>query len=178
MKNSIVAKVYAQAVVKLAEEKSCPIFSDITAIIDLLNHSPMLEQVLFLKVFTEIEKNQILNDVLVKLEINQLTKNFLLFLLAEKRLSLLPQIYKELITIEDASKGFMKVYVEGPLDQLELKAQASLEKYLLEKLGYKSSITYKKNEKISAGYQVSAGDYLLDATLKTQLNSFKNTFFE
>lgn len=80
--------------------------------------------------------------------------------------------------IEDASKGFMKVTVEGSQEELDSQAKNAIEKYLQVKLNLKSDISYKKNDQISAGYKVVAGDNLLDATLKTQLNNFKNTFFE
>lgn len=178
MKNSIVAKTYAQAVVQIAKEQNCPIFDEVAGFIGLLNRSSDLESILFLNVFTHEEKKQILDDVFAKLELNNITKNFLTFLLAEKRLPLLPQIYKELIVIEDASKGFMKVTVEGSQEELDSQAKNAIEKYLQVKLNLKSDISYKKNDQISAGYKVVAGDNLLDATLKTQLNNFKNTFFE
>lgn len=178
MKNSIIAKTYALAVVKISEEKKFSIFEEIAGFIEILNKSSDLENILFLNVFTYEEKQQVLNDLFAKINLNSVTQNFLTFLLIEKRLPLLPQIYKELIVIDDASKGFMKVNVEGSQQELDLQAKTSIEKYLLEKLKLKSEIHYKKNDQISAGYKVIAGDNLLDATLKTQLNNFKNTFFE
>jgi F-type H+-transporting ATPase subunit delta len=178
MKNSIIAKTYAQAVVKIAEEQNCSVFDEVAGFVGLLNKASDLESILFLNVFTFEEKKQILEDVFTKINLHKITQNFLTFLLNEKRLPLLPQIYKELIVIEDASKGFMKVNVEGSQDELDLQAKNAIEKYLQEKLNLKSDISYKKNDQISAGYKVVAGDNLLDATLKTQLNNFKNTFFE
>ncbi len=178
MKNSVIAKTYAQAVVQIAKENAAPIFSEVASFIDLLNKSSDLENVLFLNVFMFDEKKQILEDLFKVLKLNHITQNFLTFLLNEKRLPLLPQIYKELIVIEDAAKGFMAVRVEGSQEQLDASAKAAIEKYLLEKLNLKSHIDYKQNDQISAGYKVVAGDNLLDATLKTQLNNFKETFFE
>lgn len=178
MKNSIIAKTYANAVVKLSEEQNCPIFAEIAGFVEMLNKSNPLENVLFLNVFTQEEKKQVLEDLMSKLNFHDLTKSFLSFLLTEKRLPLLPQIYKELIVIEDASKGFMKVHVEGSQETLDAEAKSSIEKYLEQKLKFKSDISYKMNNKISAGYKIVAGDNLLDATLKTQLSNFKNTFFE
>lgn len=178
MKNSIIAKTYAQAVVQLSQDQNCPIFAEVSGFIELLNNSSDLENVLFLNVFMLEEKKQVLEDLFKSLKLHVVTQNFLAFLLNENRLSLLPQIYKELIVIEDASKGFMAVTVEGSQESLDQAARDSIEKYLLEKLQLKSNITYKKNNNISAGYKVVAGDNLLDATLKTQLNNFKNTFFE
>jgi len=178
MKNSVIAKTYAQAVVQIAKEQNCPIFDEVAGFIELLNKSSDLENLLFLNVFVYEEKKQVLDELFKSLKLHAVTQNFLTFLLNEKRLPLLPQIYKELIVIEDANKGFISVKVEGSQDELDAQAKSSIESYLLSKLNLKSNISYKKNDQISAGYKVVAGDNLLDATLKTQLNSFKNTFFE
>ena len=178
MKNGIIAKTYAQAIVKIAEEQKAPIFNDVATFVELINKSSDLENVLFLSVFTQEEKKSILEELFQKLPIHEVVKSFLSFLLQEKRLPLLPQIYKELIVIEDAAKGFMKVTVEGSQEILDVAAKAAIEKYLQDKLNLKSDISYKKSDSISAGYKVVAGDNLLDATLKTQLNNFKDSFFE
>lgn len=58
MKNSIVAKTYAQAVVQIAKEQNCPIFDEVAGFIGLLNRSSDLESILFLNVFTHEEKNK------------------------------------------------------------------------------------------------------------------------
>lgn len=178
MKNSIVAKTYALAVAGVSEKTKAPIFDEVAKFIDLLNKNQNLEQVLFLNVFTEEEKTNVLKDIFEKMESSELLKNFFQFLIQEKRIGLLPQIYKELVVIEDSAKGFLKVSVEGSQQELDKSAQKSIEEYLHKKLNLKSHVSYKKNENISAGYKVTAGDYLLDATLKTQLNNFKNGFFE
>lgn len=178
MKNAIVAKTYALAVSDVSKNVKAPIFDEVASFIEMLNTSSVLENVLFLSVFTVEEKINVLKDVFQKTNYSELMNNFLIFLIQEKRIGLLPQIYKELIVIEDAVKGFLKVDIEGSQNDLDKIAQSKIEEYLHKKLNLKSQVKYKKNENISAGYKVTAGDYLLDATLSTQLNNFKNNFFE
>jgi len=178
MKNSEIAKVYAVAAADMAKDASAPIFKEIADFVGLLNSSTNLENILFLNVFHEEEKIGVLQEVLEKCNFHALTKNFLLFILKQQRLGLIPQIYKELTVMEDAMKGFIKTTVEGPLDELEQDVKSDVESFLFKKLNKTPVITYKKNDSISAGYKVSAGDYLLDATLKTQLQEFKKSFFQ
>ena len=113
MKEQIIAKAYAQSIVELGVELKLDLVSDLTKLTEVINKNNDLETVLFLDVFTVEEKLGVLNDVMKKLGLNQMTINFMQFLVQEKRLGLMPMIFKNVIVIDDHNKGFLRGAIEG-----------------------------------------------------------------
>jgi F-type H+-transporting ATPase subunit delta len=95
------------------------------------------------------------------------------FLLHEKRISLLPLIYKDIIVLDDHKKGFMRGFIEGSEDSVSSEVEKQLVDYLRSKLGFEPKLQYKKNDNITGGYRVTVEDLQLDATIDNQLNKLK-----
>jgi len=175
MKNTDIAKVYSKALSELGKEVNQDVYLEIAALIKLLNENEKLELVLFLNVFSAGEKEAVLKDVLAACGFSDLFKNFLNYLLKENRLSILPQIYKEMITLEDSERGFIKVSVEGRETSLNTEAKQLIEKMLTDKLKQELEITYKQVSNITSGFKISAGEFMVDASIESQLNAFKKS---
>ena len=86
MKEQIIAKAYAQSIVELGVDLKLDLVSDLTKLTEVINKNNDLETVLFLDVFTAEEKLGVLNDVMKKLGLQQMTMNFMQFLVQEQRL--------------------------------------------------------------------------------------------
>ena len=174
MKESIVAKAYASSIYKLGDELNIDVTKELTDLTILINENNNLETVMFLDVFTIEEKTAVINDVLSKMDASSLIKNIIGFLLQEKRLGILPLIFKEVTVLDDHKKGFLRGVIEGREEKIPEDIKAQLVSYLKTKVRSEPVLSYKQNEKLTAGYRVTVEDLQLDATLDNQLNKLKS----
>jgi len=175
MKEQIIAKAYAQSLVELSEENKLDLAEELTKLTETINKSNDLERVLFLEVFTAEEKLSVLDVIMAKLSLSQLTKNFMHFLVQEKRIGLMPMIFKNVIVIDDHKKGFLRGTIEGSEESIPADVKEKLKSYLKSKLGKEPVLEYSQNGNISAGYRVTVEDLMLDASLENQLEKFKES---
>jgi len=175
MKEQVIAKAYAQSLVELGDELKIDLASELTKLNETINKSNDLETLLFLEVFTSEEKISVLDEVLAKLNMSQITKNFLHFLIQEKRIGLMPMIYKNVIVVDDHRKGFLRGSIEGSEDSIPADVKEKLKSYLFQKLGKAAILEYTKNEEVTAGYKVTVEDLQLDASIENQLEKFKES---
>jgi F-type H+-transporting ATPase subunit delta len=175
VKEQIISKAYAQSLVELSEELKLDLAQELTTLTETINKSNNLETLLFLDVFTNEEKWSVLEVVATKLSLSSTTKNFLNFLIQEKRIGLLPMIFKDVIVIDDHKKGFLRGTIEGREDQIPDDVKNNLKTYLQKKLGKETVLNYVKSDSMSAGYRVTVEDLQLDASLENQLEKFKDS---
>ena len=175
MKEQIVAKAYAQSLIELAKEANVDAAKELTDLNVLINKNNDLENLLFLDVFTIEEKEEVLKEILSKLGLSSIVKNFVNFLVNEKRIGIFPLIFKEVIVIDDHNKGFLRGTIEGSDSDVTPEFKTKMVTYLKEKLGITTELTYVKNDDITAGYRVTVEDLQLDASLDNQLNKFKDS---
>jgi len=175
MKEQIIAKAYAQSVVELGVELKLDLVSELTKLTEAINKSNDLETLLFLDVFTVEEKLSVLNVVMSKLGLSQVTVNFMQFLVTEKRVGLMPMIFKNVIVIDDNNKGFLRGTIEGSEVSIPSDVKEKLKTYLKQKMGKEPILNYQKSENVTAGYRVTVGDLQLDASLENQLEKFKDS---
>jgi F-type H+-transporting ATPase subunit delta len=174
MKSQTIAKVYAKSIVELSEG-SVDIAKELTDLNILINNSNNLENVLFSEVFTIEEKSDILNTIVNKLELSELVKRFLVFLLDEKRFNIFPLIYKEVIVLDDNKRGFLRGVLEGAEASIDPSIKEKLSSYLKDRLNKKTELNYKQSSEITAGYRMTVDDLQLDASLENQLEQFKHS---
>ena len=175
MKELIVAKSYAQAIIKLGDEKGVDVADEFTRLNVVINESNALENLMFLDVFTVEEKNDVLSIVSEKLKLSPIVKNFVLFLLQEKRIHIFPLIFKEIIVLDDHKRGFLRGKIEGTDEKIADEVKVKIKNYIEKRTGQKTSLDYCQNENVTAGYKVTVEDLQLDASLDNQLNKFKET---
>jgi len=175
MKEQIVSKAYAQSIIELCEDQKVDVADELTKLTEVINKCNDLETLLFLDVFTAEEKTVVLNDVVSKLGLSSIVKNFLNFLIQEKRMGILPLIFKDVIVIDDHKKGFLRGVIEGSEDEVSTEFKDKMTAYLKEKLGTNAVLEYKKSEKLTAGYKVTVEDLQLDASLDNQLDKLKDS---
>ncbi len=175
MKEKEISKVYAQALRSIGKESNIDVTNELVKFNSALNTSNELEQIMFLDAFSDGEKLGVFESLSSKLNLNNTVSNFIKYLINEKRISLINQIYKEVVVIEDEEKGFLNGTVEGFGNSIDDSTKQKLISHLEKKLNKKINLEYKKNEKITAGYRVAVGDYLMDATLDNQFEEFKKT---
>jgi F-type H+-transporting ATPase subunit delta len=175
MKEQNISKAYAHSIVELAAELKLDLVKELTTLTEVINKNNDLETLLFLEVFTAEEKLGVLNDVMKKLGLSQITMNFMQFLILEKRIGLMPVIFKDVIVLDDHNKGFLRGTIEGSEEAIPADIKEKLKSYLKTKLGREPILEYKKSNNVSAGYRVTVEDLQLDASLENQLEKFKDS---
>jgi F-type H+-transporting ATPase subunit delta len=175
MKEQAVARVYAKSLLELGDEKNVKIADELTKLTEVINKSNDLENVMFLDLFTLEEKKVVFLEVAKKLDLSQITTETVKYLIDEKRIGILPLIFKEIIVMDDERKGFMKGTIEGTEVQVDPAFKAKIESFLKKKFGREPHLDYVQNNKISAGYKVTVEDLQLDASLDNQLEQFKQS---
>jgi len=91
--------------INLGEEAGVDFPKEMTTLTEIINSNNNFENLLFLSIFTTDEKKSVLNDIFGKVTFSPVVKNFIFFLIEEKRIGQLPSIYKEMIVIDDHKKG-------------------------------------------------------------------------
>ncbi|MCK6593825.1 MAG: F0F1 ATP synthase subunit delta [Bacteriovoracaceae bacterium] len=175
MKESIIAKAYAQSIVDLTTETKTDLIGELTTLTELINNNNDFETVLFMDSFTIEEKSSVVEAVCDKAKFSALTKNLMLFLLNEKRIGLFPMIFKNVIVIDDHNKGFLRGTIEGSEESIPEDVKNKLISYLKSKLGKEPKLEYSKSKTLTAGYRVTVEDLQLDATVDHQLDIFKES---
>lgn len=176
MKEKVIAKIYANTLLDLGKENNVDMAAELTKLTEVINASNDLENVLFLDVFTADEKSDVLKTITQKLSLSSITTNTLLYMINEKRIALLPLIFKEIMVVDDHNKGFIRGTIEGSTDSISEEYKEKLIGALKNNIeGKQAILDYKKNENVTAGYKVTVGDFQLDATVDNQLRSFKES---
>ncbi|MFZ4712896.1 MAG: F0F1 ATP synthase subunit delta [Bacteriovoracaceae bacterium] len=175
MKEQIVAKAYAQAIIDLGLESKVDSAGELTHFQEVINTSNALENVLFLEVFTNEEKMNVFDDISKKLKLSPLVNNFINYLIEAKRLNLFPLIYKEVIVLDDNEKGFIRGTVEGAESDIDVTFMNQIKAFLKTKVGKNPELKYIQNTSLTAGFKITVDDFQLDATVDNQLEQFKNS---
>jgi len=168
------SKVYAKAIYELGHENNIDVAKELTDLTEIINASNDLENLLFLEVFTVVEKLEVTKEIFKKQNFSQFVQSFVLFLIGEGRINTLPEIFKDVIVLDDHKKGFLRGTIEGANDQASEAFLAKIKVFLQEKLGHMPILSYLQNNEITAGYRVTVEDLQLDATLDNQLNNLKD----
>lgn len=175
MKQNTIAKTYAHSLLQLSDEKKEKLVDELVVLTEMINKTNMLENLMFLDVFTLDEKKAVFGDLAKKANFSQLLVGAVNFLIEEKRIGLLPLIIKEMIVLDDERKGFLKGTVEGADAQIDPKIIDQMKSFLKQRLGKEPQLSYQQNTKLSAGYRITVEDLQLDASLDHQLDQFKQS---
>lgn len=175
MKEQNTAKVYASSFIQLAKEKNVDLASELTKLTEVINASNDLENVFFLDVFTVEEKLNVFKAISEKINLSAVVVASINYLINEKRIGLLPLIFKEVIVIDDHEKGFLRGVIEGADATISDDYKNKIVSVVKQKLGKEAQFEYKQSEKVTAGYKITVEDMQLDASLDAQLMDFKKS---
>lgn len=175
MKEEKIAKAYARSLIELAEAKKIDIAEQLINFNDVIRQNNDLETLMFLDVFSADEKKSVIHAVMSKMQLDPLLQHFTDYLIDEKRLGIFPLIFKEVVVIDDHTKGFMRGTIEGSDKSISEEMLKKLTARLEEELKLRAKLEYQVNSQVSAGYRITVGDLQLDASVDHQLNILKNT---
>lgn len=181
MKGDIIARRYANALFTLGQEAggdAVDTYSEaLSALAAIVAESPDLAKVLRAPVISPREKRDVILQLLAAIGPageNQTVRDFCLLLTDKERLALIPDIANWFTERLDEAKGVIRgeLVTAIPLDKKRRnQVIATLEKETNKKL----VLRFEVNSDILGGIVLRVGDLVLDASLRAQLNSLKDT---
>ncbi len=175
-----VAGRYASALYELASEKSATdeVAAALAAFQRLLDESSDLKRLVRSPVFTAQEQIKALNAVLEKAGVSGIAANFIRLVAAKRRLFVLPDMIAAYQSLHDKAKGLVRanVTVATPLKP---DHESALRQALGTVSGGKSvSLDVRIDPSIIGGLVVKLGSRMVDASVRTKLNSIRTRMKE
>ncbi len=162
---------YAAALVDMAlESKAIPqIEQDVADLMAMLKSSADLQAAIrspLLKVETQ---QAFLGALADKAKLSALTRNFLLVLAQNRRLSQLEAVLKAVTQNISARRGELRASVESATDLSDAQKK-SLEESLGKTIGRPVAVDAKTNKSLIGGIVVTLGSLMIDDSVKTKLD--------
>ena len=175
-----VAGRYASALYELASEKGAAeqVAAALASFQTLINDSADLKRLVRSPVFTAQEQVKALDAILSKAGIDGIAANFIRLVASKRRLFVLPDMIAGYRALHDKAKGLVRadVTVAAPLkgDQ-----ESALRQALAGVTGGKSvSLNVRTDPSIVGGLIVKLGSRMVDASVRTKLNSIRTRMKE
>lgn len=179
MISSNIAKRYARAFFGIAREDGLyeKYYHELSLFSSIVNESNNLKELLINPVFDQAEKRAVVDALLQKIDISNVTANFLKLLVDKRRIGILPDIescYRKLMD-DVLRKIRVDVRTAFPLSaELSEKLQKRMEEFT----GKKVEIEILEDASLLGGIVVGVGDTLYDGSIKTQLHNIRNLLGE
>ena len=171
---------YASALFSLAKDSRSidRVAGDLKTFDSLVESNPDLQLLVRSPAFSAEDQSRALKAVLDRVGISGLTANFLLLVASKRRLFVVRTMIRDFMALDDADRGVSraKVTVAAPLDDAQLQA---LKQSLAEATGGKTvELDVKVDPEIIGGIVVRLGSRMVDASIKTKLNSIRTRMKE
>lgn len=169
-----VAERYAKALLDLAEEVKAAdaVGADLDRFNGLIAESPDLARLVKSPVFSADEQERAVTAVLAKAGIGGLAANFIRMVASKRRLFALPGMIDGYNALLSDRKGIVRAEVtlaETPSP----KMLADIEAALKDVAGDNIALNVKVNPAIIGGLIVKLGSRMIDASLRSKLNSIR-----
>jgi F-type H+-transporting ATPase subunit delta len=175
-----VAERYAQALFSLAQEQNVTdaVAEALGNFGEMIETAPDLKRFVVSPVFSAEEQLRAITALLNQYGFGGVTANFIKLVAAKRRLFVLPDMIRAYTALNDKSKGVTKaqVTVAAPLSP---DHSAALEEALRQVSGGQTvKVNVKVDPSIIGGIVVKLGSRMVDASLKTKLNSLRTRMKE
>lgn len=175
-----VAERYAQALFSLAQEQNVAdaVADALRNFGDMIAQSADLKRLVLSPVFSAEEQLKAVTAILNQYGFAGVTANFVKLVAAKRRLFVLPDMIRAYLALNDKAKGVTRaeVTVATPLSD---NYSAALEDALRQVSGGQTvRINVNVDPSIIGGIVVKLGSRMVDASLKTKLNSLRTRMKE
>jgi F-type H+-transporting ATPase subunit delta len=171
---------YASALFSLAKDSHSidRVAGELRSFDALVEANPDLQLLVRSPVFSAEDQTRALKAVLERAGISGIAANFLLLVASKRRLFAVRSMIRDYLALDDADRGVSRaqVTVAEPLSDGQL---ADLKSSLAEATGGKSvEVDVKVDPEIIGGIVVRLGSRMVDASIKTKLNSIRTRMKE
>ena len=168
MNGDIVAQRYAKALFALGQQEGMAKLEqygeNLSALEGVLEDSPELVRLFHIPVISVAEKQKVLSQVLDKLDVDPMIKNFCSLLAEKERLPLFEEIAEAFGKLLDEAWGKLLTAVS-----LSKEQQAGILARLEKQTSKQIALKFEVDPSILGGVVLQVGDNVLDASLRAQL---------
>ena len=170
----LVSDRYASALYDLAAEKKLvdPVLGDLSNLRNILNDNKELSLVVKSPLITSIDKLNIFESLLKKINANELTSTFLKVIEKNKRFSNLASIITQFMNINSQKRGDVLADITSA-GELNDDQKNNITNQLKSILGDKLSLSFDVDKSIMGGLIVKVGSKMIDTSLANKINKLK-----
>ena len=170
----LVSDRYASALYDLAAEKKLvdPVLEDLSNLKNILKDNKELSLVVKSPLITSIDKLNIFESLLKKINANELTSTFLKVIEKNKRFSNLALIITQFMNINSQKRGDVLADITSA-DELNDDQKNNITNQLKSILGDKLSLSFDVDKNIMGGLIVKVGSKMIDTSLANKINKLK-----
>ncbi len=174
MSQGVIARRYAKALINLAEKDLEITGNSLAAIADVYSNSTELSEVLSdTKVSSQI-KQDVLKNILKKIKVSKLVDTFIRYLLAKRRIVLLPNIERAFNLFLQEKLGRIEAGITVAQEIPEVTV-GKLEKAISRYSGKEVSVNITIDPAIIGGIVTRIGSVVIDGSIHTQLNQIRQS---
>jgi len=174
LSQGVIARRYAKALINLAEKDLEITGNSLAAIADVYSNSTELSEVLSdTKVSSQI-KQDVLKDILKKIKVSKLVDTFIRYLLAKRRIVLLPNIERAFNLLLQEKLGRIEAGITVAQEIPEVTV-GKLEKAISRYSGKEVSVNITIDPAIIGGIVTRIGSVVIDGSIHTQLNQIRQS---
>jgi F-type H+-transporting ATPase subunit delta len=170
----LVSDRYASALYDLAAEKKLvdPVLSDLSNLKNILKDNKELNLVVKSPLITSSDKLNIFENLLKKINANELTNTFIKVIEKNKRFSNLASIITQFININSQRRGDVLAGITSA-DELNDDQKNNITNQLKSILGDKLSLSFDVDKNIMGGLIVKVGSKMIDTSLANKINKLR-----
>jgi len=174
LSQGVIARRYAKALINLAEKDLENTGKSLTALADVFSNSAELSEVLSdTKVSSQIKQN-VLKKILKKIKVSKLVDTFIRYLLAKRRIVLLPNIERAFNLLLQEKLGRIEAGITVAQEIPEVTV-GKLEKAISRYSGKEVSVNITIDPAIIGGIVTRIGSVVIDGSIHTQLNQIRQS---
>ena len=174
MSQGVIARRYAKALINLAEKDLENTGKSLTALANVYSNSTELSEVLTdTKVSSQIKQN-ILKSILKKIKVSKLVDTFIRYLLAKRRIVLLPNIERAFNLLLQEKLGRIEAGITVAQEIPEVTIN-KLEKAISRYSGKEVTVNITIDPAIIGGIVTRIGSVVIDGSIHTQLNQIRQS---
>jgi len=172
LSQGVIARRYAKALINLAEKDLENTGKSLTALADVFSNSAELSEVLSdTKVSSQIKQN-VLKEILKKIKVSKLVDTFIRYLLAKRRIVLLPNIERAFNLFLQEKLGRIEAGITVAQEISEVTV-GKLEKAISRYSGKEVTVNITIDPAIIGGIVTRIGSVVIDGSIHTQLNQIR-----
>ena len=173
------AERYSLALFELSEENN--ILSQIedqsTSMLNLINQSNDFNNLIKDPTISEENLFNVINQIAENYKLDNLFKNFLLFLIQKRRLFFIERILKSFVEICSRKRGELKAELKSAKN-LSSDEISKITEALSKNFNSKIKLNYKYDESLIGGLVVQVGSTMVDTSIKNKLQQIENRMIE
>ena len=177
MSQGVIARRYAKALINLAEKDLENTGKSLTALADVYSNYTELSEVLSdTKVSSQIKQN-VLKKILKKIKVSKLVDTFIRYLLAKRRIVLLPNIERAFNLLLQEKLGRIEAGITVAQEIPEVTV-GKLEEAISRYSGKEVTVNITIDPAIIGGIVTRIGSVVIDGSIHTQLNQIRQSIIK